>query len=234
MLGGSFSAGAFSFAASLTPATAGGQNLRQAYLEILEPLVSDPIIPFRFNPTEYQIQKSNNFAEIPIPGLESPPIQFVRGASEKLSAELLLDTSDTLEDVRVRYVNKLRNLLRIDGELHAPPIVRFAWDTQIFVGVIENLNISYILFTQKGVPLRAKVSLALKEYRPAAVQVKDTPKHSPDSDKIYIVRRGDTLSGIAAVVYRDPSVWRDIAIANGIKDPRSLQPGRGLALPKLR
>ncbi len=234
MLGGSFSAGAFSFAASLTPANASGQDLRQAYLEILEPEVDDPIIPFRFNPTEYQLQKSNNFAEIAIPGLESPPIQFVRGASEKLTAELLVDTSDTLEDVRVRYVNKLRDLLRLNADLHAPPIVRFVWDTQIFIGVIESLNITYVLFTPKGIPLRAKLSLVLKEYRPAAVQVKESPTLSPDFDKTYTVRRGDTLSGIAASVYRDPSMWRDIAGANGIKDPRRLRPGRVLTLPRLR
>lgn len=234
MLGGSFSAGAFSLAASLTPSNAGGQDLRQAYLEILEPQVQDPIIPFRFNPTEYQIQKSNNFAEIPIPGLESPPIQFVRGACEKLTAELLVDTSDTLEDVRVRYVNKLRDLLRMNAELHAPPIVRFVWDTQIFVGVVESLNITYVFFTPKGIPLRAKLSLTMKEYRPAAVQLRESLKLSPDFDKTYTVRRGDTLSGIASAVYRDPSMWRAIAGANGIKDPRRLQPGRVLMLPRLR
>lgn len=237
MLGGSFSAGAFSFAASLTPANASGDKLPKAHLEILEPSIPneiDRIIPFRFSPTEYQIQKSNNFAEIPIPGLESPPIQFVRGTSEKLSAELLVDTSDTLEDVRVRYVDKLRALLRLNADLHAPPIVRFVWDTQIFIGVIESLNITYVLFTPQGIPLRAKLSLVLKEYRPAAVQVKESPTFSPDFEKTYVVRRGDTLSGIATSVYRDPSVWRAIAGANGIKDPRKLQPGRVLTLPKLR
>ena len=234
MLGGSFSTGAFSFAASLTPSNASGQGLRHAHLEILEPQVKDPIIPFRFNPTEYQIQKSNNFAEIPIPGLESPPIQFIRGASEKLTAELLVDTSDTLQDVRIRYVNKLRDLLRLNENLHAPPIVSFTWDSQVFVGVIESLNITYVLFTPKGIPLRAKLSLVLKEYRPAAVQFKESPTLSPDFEKTYVVRRGDTLSSIAAAVYRDATVWREIARSNEIKDPRRLTPGRILNLPRLR
>ena len=92
--------------------------------------VDDPIIPLRFNPTEYQLQKTNNFAEIAIPGLESPPIQFVRGASRDADRwSSCVDTSDTLEDVREKYVDKLRGLMRIDTELHAPPIVRFIWDT---------------------------------------------------------------------------------------------------------
>src|SRR5215472_1413110 len=129
------------------PILAAGQSLVQAYLEILRPTVADPVIPLKFNPTEYQIQKANTFAEIAIPGLESPPIQFVRGASEKLTAEVLVDTSDTLDDVRVKYVNKLRSLMNLNRELHAPPIVSFTWDQQVFKGVLDSLNITYTLFT---------------------------------------------------------------------------------------
>ncbi|MDB4894313.1 MAG: hypothetical protein JWN15_575 [Firmicutes bacterium] len=215
------------------PAQTAGQSLVQAYLEIVAPRVADPIIPLRFNPTEYQLQKANNFAEIAIPGLESPPIQFVRGASEKMTAEVLVDTSGTLDDVRVAYVNKLRGLLDLNRELHAPPIVRFVWDTEIFRGVLESMNVTYVLFTSEGIPLRAKLALSLKEYRPVEIQIKENPTASPNYDKTYVVRRGDTLSSIAFAVYRDPEVWRDIARNNGIRDPRSLEPGTVLQLPKL-
>jgi len=217
-----------------TPVDFARQGLIRAYLEIVRPVDPDPIIPLRFNPTEYQLQKANNFAEIAIPGLESPPIQFVRGGSEKLAVELLVDTSDTLEDVRERYVDRLRSLMRLNIELHAPPIVRFVWDSQVFVGVLESLNVTYVMFTPEGVPLRAKLSVSLKEYRPAAVQIKESPTASPDFDKSWVVRRGDTLSGIAGAVYRDTSKWRDIAEANAIVDPRRLAPGRVLTLPRLQ
>lgn len=218
----------------MTPLSAIRQGLVPARLEILTPRVPDPIIPLRFNPSEYQLQKSNTFAEIGIPGLESPPIQFVRGGAEKLSLELLADTSDTLEDVREKYVTKLRDLMRLNPELHAPPIVAFSWDTQVFKGVLESLNITYVLFSPDGVPLRAKLSVTLKEYRPAAVQFRETPTLSPDFDKSFVVRRGDTLSGIAGQVYRDPSRWREIARANGIVEPQRLRPGDALRVPKLR
>jgi len=211
-----------------------GQSLVQAYLEIVAPSIPNPVIPLRFNPTEYQLQKSNNFAEIAIPGLESPPIQYVRGSSEKLTAEVLVDTSDTLDDVRVKYVNALRGLMDINRELHAPPIVRFTWDTEVFRGVMESLNVTYVLFTPEGVPLRAKLSLSLKEYRPVDIQVKENPKASPDFEKTYVVKRGDTLSSIAFAIYRDASAWRAIARNNQIQDPRALQPGRVLQIPRLR
>jgi len=217
----------------LSPVKSAGQSLVRAYLEILSPIVPDPIIPLCFNPTEYQIQRANTFAEIAIPGLETPPIQFIRGAGEKLTTEFLVDTSDTLEDVRVRYVNKLRALLNINSDLHAPPIVRFAWNTQIFKGVLESLNATYNMFTPDGVPLRAKLAVSLKEYRPVEVQTKEIKKNSPDVEKTYVVRRGDTLSSIAAALYKDPGLWRAIAQRNGIQDPRFLQPGRSLTVPRL-
>jgi hypothetical protein len=219
----------------LTPAKSAGQGLRKATLEVLVPKnVPKPVIELCFNPTEYQLQKSNNFAEIPIPGLESPPIQFIRGTSEKLVADLIADTSDTLEDVRKVYTNGLRDLMRINSDLHAPPIVRLTWDDQLFKGVIEALNISFTLFNPDGIPIRAKVGLTLKEYRPVEIQVKESPKSSPDVEKHHIVRRGDTLSSIAGMAYGDPTQWRAIALSNKIHDPRLLRPGLDLIVPRVR
>ena len=47
-------------------------------------------IPVMFNPPEYRIQKTNQFAEVGIPGLGSSLLQFVKGSSETLSMELFL------------------------------------------------------------------------------------------------------------------------------------------------
>jgi hypothetical protein len=220
-----------------TPVGAPGRGAALARLEIIRPRIADEQarrIPLRFNPTDYKLSKSNTFAEIAIPGLESPPLQYVRGGSESLSLEALVDTSDTLEDVRVRYVERLRGLMTPDSREHAPPIVRFVWGRSIFTGVLEKLDVTYQLFRPDGVPLRAKLDISLKEYRSAAVQAMDPPRSSPTVEKSYVVRRGDTLSSIAAAVYRRPDAWRELARANGITDPRDLRPGQVLTVPRLR
>jgi hypothetical protein len=222
---------------SVTPISAAGQANALARLEIVRPVIVDEQqrrIPLRFNPTDYKLSKSNTFAEIGIPGLESPPIQWVRGGSEELSFEALVDTSDTLDDVRDRYVERLRSLMTPDSQEHAPPIVRFVWGRSIFTGVVEKLDITYQLFTPDGVPLRAKLDITLKEYRSAAVQAQDPPRSSPTVEKSYVVRRGDTLSSIAAALYRRPDAWRELARANGVTDPRELRPGQVLVVPRLR
>ena len=218
---------------TITPINAAGGEFADAYLEIVEPPVDNPIIPLKFNPTEYKLNKANTFAEIAIPGLESPPLQWIRGGAETLAMELLVDTSDTLEDVRQKYVQPLRDLLSKDEGLHAPPIVRFSWDGEVFTGVLESLSTSYLLFDPDGVPLRARLDVSLKEYRPVAVQVRETRQRSSDVDKTWMVTAGDRLDSIAFAVYKDAGLWRVLAEANHIDDPRILEPGRLLTVPKL-
>ena len=219
-----------------SPTVVAGQGVAEAYLEVLDPpgdAQQKLRIPLRFNPTEYKLSKGNTFAEISIPGLESPPLQYVRGAPESLTLEVLVDTSDTLQDVRATYVDNLRNLMRPDGRLHAPPIVRFVWGRPVFTAVLEKLDVTYQLFLPGGTPLRAKLDLTLKEYRRAAVQALEQPASSPTVEKSYVVRRGDTLASIAAGLYQQPGAWRELARANGITNPRDLRPGQILTAPRL-
>lgn len=51
--------------------------------------------------------------------------------------------------------------------------------------------------------------------------------------KTYRVKKGDTLSGIAARkdTYNDPKRWVDIKKANGIRDSKNLKVGKVLKLP---
>lgn len=221
----------------MTPTTsfeAADQKLVRARLVVVSPPRDDPVIPLRFNPAEYQLKKTQTFAEIPIPGLSSPPLQWVRGGAEVLTFDALVDTTDTLKDVDVEFVDKIRGLLDPDEKLHAPPIVAFAWGTRRFKGVLDGLGTSYLLFADNGVPLRAKLTISIKEYRPVAVQIREDRKTSSDVTKLYLVVADDTLTGIASKVYRDPARWRVLAAANGIRDPRSLRPGMRLIVPRLR
>jgi LysM repeat protein len=216
---------------SITPVGAAAQGVR-AHLQIVRPADSK-LIPLCFNPTEYQVSKANTFADIPIPGLETPLLQYVRGDSEKLSVEALVDSSGTQEDVRVLYVRRLRQLMSINPQEHAPPLVAFVWDRPVLTGVLESLAVTYVLFTPDGIPLRAKLTMSLREYRAAAVQAARKPLQSPNVEKTFVVRRGDTLASISQALYRSPAYWRELAAANGISDPRRLQPGQVLTAPRL-
>jgi nucleoid-associated protein YgaU len=209
-----------------------GRQYAEAELNIVEPAEQKASIKLHYNPKEYKLKKDNTFFEVPIPGLESPPLQYVRGGARTLTMELLVDTSDTLESVREMYVSKVEKLMERNNKLHAPPIVEFVWADQSFRGVLTSLEVLYVLFHSNGTPLRAQLTVAMKEYRTVEIQLKD-PLTSPDVEKRYVVRAGETLSSISAAVFRDPAHWREIAVANDITDPRRVAPGTVLTVPRL-
>jgi hypothetical protein len=193
------------------------------------------VITVAFNPSEYSIEKSNVFAEAGIPGLGSPIIQFSRGNSRTLSLELLLDTYGTDErgDLREDYVRRFEKLIELDGDLHAPPPCKVLWGDLEFVGVVDSLRKRYVMFLDDGTPVRARITLTLKEYVPVEIQVRETPTSSPDRFKKYLVKEGDSLWAMSAKAYGDASHWRLIADANGIDNPRVLEIGKELVIPPL-
>ncbi len=53
----------------------------------------------------------------------------------------------------------------------------------------------------------------------------------PPAERTHVVRRGETLSGIAKSVYGDAALWRLIANANPRVDPKTIRPGTRLTIP---
>jgi hypothetical protein len=185
-----------------------------------------------FNPNQYVIDKSNTFASMQVPGLESSIIQFVRGESESLSLELFFDTYTYHSSKNVtEYTNKVRDLLNINEEIHAPPICTFEWGKENFTGIVEKATTTYTMFLEDGTPVRARINLTLKQYQMGA---KEAPKlKSSDRTRRRTVTDGDSLWLIAAQEYGSPSMWRAIADANDIDDPLVLKPGIDLIIPKI-
>jgi hypothetical protein len=189
-----------------------------------------------FNPTQYQVSESNQFSEVAIPGVGAPPLQFVRGTARTLSMQLFFDTYDPVQsnvkqgsDVR-KYTDQIVGLLAVDSDKHAPPICRFSWAHFAFVGVLEKADQTFTLFMPDGTPVRATIDVTFKEL--GQEQADQAGRlFSADFAKHYVVRRGDTLSNIAADKYGDPAKWRPIAEENGLDDPLALEPGQVLVIP---
>lgn len=197
-----------------------------------------------FNPERYTINKAVQYAEIAIPGLDSPVLQFVRGQNEKLTLELFFDTTDKgmvddVSDVR-EYTSKIHKLLLVDTETHAPPRCTIYWGAGLSpfqlsaTCVVESVSEEFNLFSPQGIPLRAKLNLTLREYITIEDQLLLTPRHSSDRTKEIMLKRGETLSQVAGREYSDPSAWRRIAEENNLENPRLLTPGMKLRIPRQR
>jgi nucleoid-associated protein YgaU len=201
-----------------------------------------------YNPTELAFSKSAQFADIAVPGLEAPIIQFVRGDAETLSLELFFDstdggTGDTATSVTEK-VSQFQKLVSVDGNLHTPPIVQITWGTglpgpaiakdkgatQVDV-IVTSVARRYTLFSPEGLPLRATVTLQMRVYLTLTEQVEAINFQSADHTRTHAVREGETLPLIAWDAYADASKWRAIAAHNGLSQTRDLPAGLVLQLP---
>ena len=103
-----------------------------------------------------------------------------------------------------------------------------------FQGVLQQLDSSYTLFLESGLPVRATCKCTFKQWISNATDLKRQDLMSSDVAKVWVVVRGQTLAHIAALEYGDPRQWRVIAKANDIDDPLALAPGTRLLLPARR
>jgi nucleoid-associated protein YgaU len=200
-----------------------------------------------FNPNSYSITKTVTWSPLKTSTgqggetermLNAPPLSFGGGGSRQLIVELFFDVTEneTVGDVRME-TDKIVKLTRTDRNLTPPrpPTCEVTWGNAAsadfpFVGVVSNLTQRFTLFKSTGEPLRATLTVTFTEFLDPDVDIRQTDPELTTR----IVKRGDTLSSIAFEVYRDAALWRTIAEANYLDDPRRLDVGSVLNIPKLR
>jgi hypothetical protein len=194
-----------------------------------------------FNPTSYSITSSVTWTPQGSRKLNAPALTYGGGASRTLTLELFYDVTEPIDGRRIDDVrqetNKIVALARKEPPpLDRPPKVAIEWGAAPltgsdfpFFGVVSGLTQNFTLFKPDGRPVRANLNVTFTEFIDPEV---DQRKLDPEFTT-RVVKRGDTLSGIASEMYSDPALWRAIALANRLDDPRQLQIGQRLQIPKI-
>jgi len=210
---------------------------------LIRNLDTEEEFPVLFNPTGYTVEESNSWEEQKRER-QKPELQFTSRSRKKLSMELFFDTYEQNEDVRT-YTSKIARLLVVsidDSDGARPPVVQLHWGPADpdptngifpFEGVLTNVNQQFTLFTGSGMPVRAKLSVAFTEYRLPRQEAQLQPARASFPAQTHTVIEGETLSSIAATLWKDPRLWRRIADANAIDNPRLIQPGQVLVVPAI-
>src|SRR5438105_6065684 len=206
-------------------------------------------VEFMFNPTEYSVSKSNKWE---LKGNKSgnvPKWEFGGGEPRQMNLDLFFDaslprTGGSTADVR-KATNQLFNFMMIDpnlkqksqnSKLGQPPKCGLFWGKDskdlFFHCYIMSCSVTYTMFDETGIPIRATAKLVLKE----ALDPKEKPPQNPTSlgepgRRAYTVQEGDRLDWIAYQEYGNATMWRRIAEANRISNPLDLQAGTVLAIP---
>jgi len=188
-----------------------------------------------FNPKEYTLSKNTNWVEYKNKGNDVPDVHFTSGQRRTLKMDLFFDTSIEKGNVR-EYVEEIEKLMMIidksrGSTLKRPPILLVTWgeNSLNFKCVLEQMEQRYTMFTEKGTPVRATVTVTFKEIN------RDQKKSFGGSGRRQTRRRevqeGDTLLGICAAEYGTPEGWQRLADYNNIDDPLHPESGTSMSIP---
>lgn len=215
---------------------------------VIEKETGSKTIDVLFNPSEYQLTDGASYSEKRVPGLDGPIIQYISGDATELSVSLFLDTyvpggssllsavpglgGNSSTDVSA-ITKEIAEATSIVGSLHRPPKVTFKWGSLNFEGVITKVSHTYTMFTESGMPVRAKVNLTFRSLISPEDSKRKSPFESPDRTKYRTITEGTQLWSLAYAEYGDPEMWKLIAKENGIMNPLDIRPGQVVRLPAI-
>lgn len=202
-------------------------------------------VKVQFNPETLKVAFSNTLEQPSGSGDQrgSPPQRFVGAGTTKLTCQLTFDVTQeqpagaqAVDDVR-KLTQKVAYFItpRMSKGKFVAPAVRFIWGTFQFDGVMESMEESLEFFSPEGKPLRATVSLGLSQQKItdyAFAKAEDASSKAPPTagTRPYTeAPAGATVQSLAAAQGAGAD-WQAIAAANGIENPRLLQPGQLLDL----
>lgn len=130
--------------------------------------VGDPV-EVQFNPTTLHLQLSNQIEGGETRGRTAR--QFVGANAAVLTLDLVFDSADegtTERPVSVREKTAIveRYVLPQQPGGETPPKLRFQWAELVIEGIVDSVGIDFDHFASDGTPLRAKVSLSIREQDP--------------------------------------------------------------------
>jgi len=136
----------------------------EAEIRVLSSSAAGTTVRVRFILKTFRITKTNEFAAQNVPGLNSEPLQFIRGRSRTLTAVLSFDGRSTQTDVR-QLMRDVTGLMNVDRDTHAPPVLSFEWKGRSLQCVLERAVEEFRSVFSDGRPSRGRLHVVFRESR---------------------------------------------------------------------
>jgi hypothetical protein len=173
-------------------------------------------IDVHFNPESLQFSITNNMEN---QGSGNSTKQYVSSSTGKLTMDLIFDSTDNGEDVRLK-TSKIAKFTEPSGsgEERAPPIVNFEWGLYKFTGMLESYQETLDYFSAEGIPLRAAINLTMSSQDKVFVD-DSTSAGLPNNAITASLNVGKGATGLATKA-GNPSAAKAIASMNGLESMR--------------
>lgn len=184
----------------------------------------------QYNPKELKFARSVSWKKKENIGSDGVPLEYEKGDPNVLTMELFFDTTheSSVADVRTAWVNGLLQYTQADytpsgsQSTTRPKVVEFVWSGFRYKGVIEKIDVQYMMFASDGTPVRAKVSLTMKEWNEDYSWSRITASsHQLPDLALVTTKAGDTAASVAQENNADP---RQLCEDNNISDPMAELP----------
>lgn len=192
----------------------------------------------QYNPKEFKFDKSVTWGEHKDQGRDTNGLEFTKIPPASATMDLYFDTTNEgNSNVRDKWVNGLLVLTNADvkvegegaSEKYRPPRLRFTWGSFTMEAVIESVNTTYLMFAPDGTPIRARVSVKLKEWNRAHYAAGSGGDFIPGTKLRLVSSSGGTANSIAQ---QYGVSTRDLLSANpDIDDPTDVAPGTQMVIP---
>lgn len=191
----------------------------------------------QYNPKDFKFNKKVSWKEHDDQG-KVGSLEFQKSSPATLSVDLMFDSTKDKGDVRKVWVNKLLELVNPEytptsGEGESmdkerPPIVWFFWGNFDFYGVIESVDVTYLMFASDGNPLRAKVNVKMKEWETELYSSSGTAAgYESRPVSMVTLQAGETVSSVAL---RMGTTAQAICDDNNLDDAMDVPAGTELAV----
>src|ERR1051326_7713841 len=218
-------------------------ELRQLEADFKNEINPDKTCKVQFNPESLKVSFANQIQTPQGAGDQkgTPARQFVGAGTTKLTLQLWFDVTQPSSDGKPQEtdVRKLTEKVAYfitpteENKKFVPPAVRFVWGSFQFDGLMESLEESLEFFSSDGRPLRASMTLNLSQQKITKFVFRDTAgpgnQALPGTRPLAQANNGDSVQDMADSQGKGDD-WQGIAAANGIENPRMLQPGQLLHL----
>jgi hypothetical protein len=215
------------------------------------PMPDGKRVTVQFNPETLKVSFANQITQEGAGSQKgTEALQFVGKGTTKLALQLWFDvTAPMLPETKPRRKNEATGVTEVTEvtdvrklteeviyfitpqgkpEKRVPPAVLFLWGSFFFAGIMDSLEESLEFFSNEGKPLRASISISLLQQDIAKFDKSKLglpPDESVGTQPLTEAPAGSTLPGLASSQGKGDN-WQGIAEANGIENPRLLQPGQ--------
>jgi nucleoid-associated protein YgaU len=189
-----------------------------------------------FNPTAFNRKLAIEYGDKQGFGSDGASSTFVNIKPQEYSIELFVDGTGT-SGPKVSVPDQIKKFLSVcaeyNGKQHRPNYLLISWAELVLKALLTNVDISYTLFDNEGVPLRAKIAATFLGTIDDDLRTKQQRDSSPDLTHVRVVVEGDTLPLMTKQIYGNSKYYMQVAEANQLKNFRNLKPGTTLFFPPI-